>query len=93
MGIGSNLGVEILEQEHRDALYEAAINEAAISVVMGQGSRESAFQSAKDLIEEQQEALSKGEPIETELSVIPKGKEAQVKAIASELREKFEYEL
>ena len=90
MGIGSNLGVEIAEQEHSEALFEAVIKEAAISVATGKSSRESAFQAAKELIQEHQESLSKGEPGETELSAIPKGKEAQVKAIANELREKFE---
>lgn len=50
MGIGSNVGVEIAEQEHREALFELAINEAAISVAMGQASRESAFQSAKSFM-------------------------------------------
>lgn len=101
MGIGSNLGVEIAEQEYEEALFEEVILEAAIRVVDGDD-RQSAFEGAKELIEAQQEAMSKGEYSENEDTnviafldsslegnSIPKGKEAQVKAISNELREQF----
>jgi hypothetical protein len=106
MGIGSNLGVEIAEQEHREALFEEVINEAAVLVATSDHSRESAYQAAKDLSLAQQEAIAKGEYSEDEDSntmsffdsllegtSIPSGKHAQVKAIAQELREKFEDDL
>jgi len=90
MGIGSNLMVEIAEQEHREALFEAAIQHAAIAVALDRAPRESAYEAAKDFIEEQKEAVANGELEGITLPAIPKGKEAQVKAIARALYEKFE---
>lgn len=106
MGIGSNWGVEIAEQEHRKALFEQVINEAAALVAIGGHSRESAYKAAKELIDAQHEAISKGEYSEDEGSntisffysslegtTIPSGKQAQVKAIAQELRNIYEGDL
>lgn len=103
MGIGSNLSVEIAEQEHREALFEEVINEAAASVAVNGQSRESAYQDAKDLISARQEALAKGEYSEDgdsntisffdsslEGITVPSSKKSQVAAIVNELRERFE---
>ena len=106
MGIGSKLGVEIAEQEHREALFEEVINEAAALVAVKEQSRESAYQDAKNLISAQQEALAKGEYSEDEDSntisffdsslegtTVPNSKKSQVAAIANELRTQFEDDL
>ncbi|WP_417553396.1 hypothetical protein [Marinomonas fungiae] len=106
MGIGSNWGVEIAEQEHKEALFEEMINEAAALVAIGGHSRESAYKAAKELIDARQEAISKSEYSEDEGSnticffdsslegtTIPSGKRAQIKAIAQELRDKYEGDL
>lgn len=106
MGISSNLGVEIAEQEHQEALFEEVINEAAALVALRKQSRESAYQAAKDLCLARQEALAKGEYSENENSntisffdsslegtTVPSSKKAQVTAIANELREQYEGDL
>lgn len=106
MGIGSNLGVEIAEQEHREALFEEVISEAAALVAVKKQSRESAYQAAKVLILAQQEALAKGKYSEDEDSntisffdsslegtTVPSSKKTQVTAIANELREQYEGDL
>lgn len=106
MGIGSNWSVEIAEQNYKEAIFEEVINEAAILVVIEGYSRESAYEAAKKKIDAQQEAISKGEYSEDEDSntisfvdsslektTIPSRKQAQVKAIAQELRERYEDDL
>ena len=106
MGIGSNLSVDVAEQEHREALFEKVINEAAALVAVNGHSRESAYQDAKALISAQQEALAKGEYSEDQDSntisffyssiegtAVPSSKKSQVAAIANELRAQFEGDL
>ncbi len=101
MGIGSNWGVEAAEQECEEAWFEETLREAAILVVEGMD-RHSAFARASEISIAQREALSRGEYSEDEetnvieffdstieSSAIPAGKEAQVRAIAIELREQF----
>lgn len=101
MGIGSNWGVERAEQEHKEALFEEVINEAAALVAIRGHSRESAYKAAQELINARQEALSEDEETNTisffdpslEGTAIPSGKQAQIKAIAQELRSIHEDDL
>lgn len=104
MGIGSTVAVELEEQKQREAWYEEEILEAAIRVSKG-GDRNSAYRGAQSLIEDRKEALRNGEYSEgpdgcieffesrLEGSTIPQGHEAQIKAIAAELRVAFPIEL
>lgn len=97
MGIGSNWGVEVAEQDHEDALFEDILYEAAILISNGID-RQSALNKAEDLINRQQEAISNDEYSEDENgyitffdsslegSSIPQGKELQVKAIMNDIR-------
>jgi hypothetical protein len=105
MGIGSNWGVELEEQKYKEALFEEVINEASALVALKGYSREDAYQEAKELVAARQEALSNDEYSEDEQAntieffdsslegtTIPKGKEVQIKAIAKELYQQFEYD-
>lgn len=98
MGIGSDLEVENAEQEARDADINSVAKEAAKLVVLNDEPRVSAIMQAIEIKHRENEALSKRQYDEDEEGVIsfwdsslngstiPKDKEAQVKAIASELR-------
>lgn len=97
MGIGSNYNVELAEEDHKEALRAEIARVAAIYVVDG-NDRVSSIEAAKENIEAQQEAFSTGEYDEDEDGIVrfhnssvespatPPGKEAQVKAIAEELK-------
>lgn len=100
MGIGSNYYVEVAEEEYRDALRKEMARDAAIDVVNG-NERTSSINAARNRIEAQQAALSANEYEEydgvihfhdssIESPAMPKGKEAQVNAIANELIEHFD---
>lgn len=102
MGIGSDLEVENAEQEARDADINSVAKEAAKLVALNDEPRGSAIKQAIEIKHRENEALSNREYDEDEEGVIsfwdsslngstiPKDKEAQVKAIASELRAKVE---
>ncbi|MDH1472525.1 hypothetical protein [Shewanella sp. GD03713] len=102
MGIGSDLEVENAEQEARDADINSVAKEAAKLVALNDEPRGSAIKQAIEIKHREKEALSNREYDEDEEGVIsfwdsslngstiPKDKEAQVKAIASELRAKVD---
>lgn len=104
MGIGSDLEVENAEQEARDADINSVAKEAAKLVALNDEPRGSAIKQAIEIKHREKEALSNREYDEDEDeegvisfwdsslngSTIPKDKEAQVKAIASELRAKVD---
>ncbi|PML49355.1 hypothetical protein BCT76_08115 [Vibrio tasmaniensis] len=101
MGIGSNYYVEVAQQEHEEALRQEMARDAAVDIVNG-NSRSSSIEAAEKRIAAQQEAFSTGAYTESEDGVvyfndssiespaIPRGKEAQVKAIEEELLEQFD---
>jgi hypothetical protein len=101
MGIGSNYYVEVAEEEHQEALRDEIARDAAVYVVEG-NDRASSIEASKENIEAQQEAFSTGAYDEDEDGIIrfhdssiespatPLGKEAQVKAIAQELRDSID---
>lgn len=100
MGIGSDLDVENAEQTARTENVDSVAREAAALVVTKKMDRNSAISSAIDKHHREQEALNSDEYEEYEEddvmkirffdsslngTKIPKGREAQVSAIASEL--------
>lgn len=102
MGIGSNWSVEIAESDHDEALFEEVILEATARFMNGEENMQSAFEGAQVLIEEQQEAIRKGEcyteddtniigfvDSSLEGSVLPKDREAEVASIADKFRDQF----
>ncbi|MGR5448138.1 hypothetical protein ACPV47_24910 [Vibrio jasicida] len=98
MGIGSNYYVEVAEEKHKEALREEIARDAARYVMQG-NDRASSIEMAKSNIAAQQEAFSTGAYDEDENGTVrfhdssiespatPPGKEAQVKAIAAELKD------
>ena len=99
MGIGSNLMVEMQEQELEEENYRNIVDEAAHYVVNKKMSREEAFAHSKNLHEERQdkdnyvvtdEETGEREYLQSGLEEPVFEKTKQIKAVASELFEKFE---
>ncbi|BDQ68458.1 MULTISPECIES: hypothetical protein [Shewanella] len=102
MSIGSDLEVENAEHEARDEDVDSITIESAKLIALKKVPRELAIKQAIEIKHREQEALSNREYDEDEEGVIsfwdsslngstiPKDKEAQVKAIASELRAKVD---
>ena len=99
MGIGSNLMVEMQEQELEEENYRNIVDEAAHYVVNEKMSREEAFAHSKNLHEKRQdkdnyvvtdEETGEIEYLQSELKEPVFEKTKQIKAVASELFEKFE---
>lgn len=90
MGIGSNLMVELAEQDYKEALHETVIHDAAVAVALEKTPREVAYKAARTLIEEESDVVASGQPEGLIEPAVPKGKRAQVQAIARDLHEQFE---
>lgn len=89
----SDLHLQDQEDEFQDARARAICHDAAIFVVNGY-ERSSAVDRATEIFEAQQEAENdvtgaKGTLAEAQSPNMPKGKEAQVHAIAQELYEAY----
>lgn len=107
MGIGSNLEVEKAEEKYREHRFQGIIEEAAQFVVIDGLSRNEAFQKAKLLDEERDEAIRNEQYMELnedgslirftdeslEPATVPSDKKSQVAAVAKELFEQFENDL
>ena len=99
MGIGSNLMVEMQEQEIAEQKYQSIIDEAAHYVVNEKMSRKEAFEHSKNLHEEREgkdnyvvidEDTMEIEYLHSNLKEPKFEKTKQIEAVANELFEQFE---
>ena len=99
MGIGSNLMVELQEQEIEEQNYRSIINETAHYVVNEKMPRKEAFDKAKELHEQRQdkdnyivvnEETMEIEYLQSELKEPIFKRTKQLEAVANELFEEFE---
>jgi galactitol-specific phosphotransferase system IIB component len=99
MGIGSNLMVELQEQEIEEQNYQNIVDEAAHYVVNEKMSREEAFAKAKNLHEQRQdkdnyvvidEETMEVEYLQSDLKEPVFQKTKQLEAVSSELFTQFE---
>jgi len=98
MGIGSKYIVELEEDEIKEIEYQNIV-EAAYYVIVDKMERESAFKKAKELNELRKDPsnyVDNGEYIEyldssLKEPEIPQEKKKQIKTVAKELYEQFEY--
>ena len=99
MGIGSNLMVELQEQELEEQNYQSIIDEAAYYVVNEKMPRKEAFKEAKELNEQRQdkdnyividEETMEIEYLQSELNEPIFKKTKQLEAVANELFTEFE---
>jgi len=99
MGIGSNLMVEIQEQEIEEQNYQGIVNEAAHYVVNEKMPRKEAFYKAKELCEQRQdkdnyividEETMEIEYLQSELKEPIFKKTKQLEAVSNELFKEFE---
>lgn len=99
MGIGSNLMVEMQEQEIEEQKYQSIVYEAAHYVVNEKMSRQEAFEHSKNLHEEREdkdnyivtdEDTMEREYLYSNLKEPKFEKTKQIEAVANELFEQFE---
>jgi len=99
MGIGSNLMVELQEQEIAEQKYQSIIDEAAHYVVNEKMSRKEAFEHSKKLHEEREdkdnyivtdEDTMEIEYLHSHLTESKFEKTKQIEAVANELSEQFQ---
>lgn len=101
--IGSTLEVEKAEEEYNEQCFQEIIEEAAQFVVIDGLSRKEAFQKAKMLSEEREEAMANEQYVELnedglirfideslEPKSVPKNKKYQISVVAKELFEQFD---
>ena len=91
MGIGSNLMVEIAEQEHREKLFELIVTRAAELVVNEKKSRNTAIDQAESQLADEMEAIKNGMPDdESSFKDLSECNDEQVIAVAKSLHEDFQ---